>query len=161
MIKSEKYIVCRCLQHTNAPQAFLTCVICSGTFIDHKIDLSIGFEVIRYVSPFSANIVSKCPEEKREFLLRKQPYKEKRMQKQYFVFNKNVIWSIRPWRINNILRLSFYREIVSHLIRLALKVLYLKFIFQLIFFFFLQRNFQISQWITFNVSTMVTPDIRS
>jgi hypothetical protein len=27
-------------------QIFLTCEICSGTFIDHKIDPEIGFDVI-------------------------------------------------------------------------------------------------------------------
>lgn len=44
------------------PQAFVTCEICSGTSIDHKIDPVIGFDVIWYLSPFSANLVSRCPE---------------------------------------------------------------------------------------------------
>lgn len=39
--------------------AFVTAEICSGTFIVHKIDLSIGLDLIRNVMPFSANLVSR------------------------------------------------------------------------------------------------------
>jgi len=46
----------------NNTEGVFTCEICSGTFIDHKMDPEIGFDVIWYVSPFSANLVSKCPE---------------------------------------------------------------------------------------------------
>lgn len=49
---------------TNELQAFLTCEMCSGTFMDHRIDPVIGFDVIWYVSPFSANLVSRCPGER-------------------------------------------------------------------------------------------------
>jgi hypothetical protein len=51
----------------------LTCEICSGTFIDHTIDPEIGFDVIWYVSPFSANLVSKWPGERSRSFKRKHP----------------------------------------------------------------------------------------
>lgn len=42
----------------------ITCERCSGTVMVQTIDLSIGFDVIRYVNPFSANLVSKFPTKK-------------------------------------------------------------------------------------------------
>lgn len=45
----------------NIYKQLITCKICSGTLILQIIDFSIGFDVMRYVRPFSANLVSKCP----------------------------------------------------------------------------------------------------
>lgn len=42
-------------------QELFTCEISSGTVIVHTMDLSIGVDVIRYVIPFSANLLSRCP----------------------------------------------------------------------------------------------------
>lgn len=39
----------------------ITCDNSSGTVIFQTIDLSTGFDRIRYERPFSANLVSKCP----------------------------------------------------------------------------------------------------
>lgn len=47
-----------------ASPPLITCEICSGTVMVQTIDLSIGFDVIRYVTPLSANFVSRIPNPK-------------------------------------------------------------------------------------------------
>lgn len=45
-----------------------TCEISSGTLITHTMDLSIGFDVIRYAIPFSENLLSRLPTLRKETL---------------------------------------------------------------------------------------------
>ena len=50
-----------CENLQNFIQPIITCEIGSGTVMVHTIDFSIGFDVMRYVRPLSANLESKCP----------------------------------------------------------------------------------------------------
>lgn len=60
-----KYI-CKNVDHQLLVKQKITIEISSGTTKVHTIVLSTGFEVMRYESPFSANLVSRCPKLRKE-----------------------------------------------------------------------------------------------